>query len=101
MKTTNNLLPCLGLALMRSQVLPTLMAGLGLTLATPQVGPAQSATLSTTFTNPNPSSSAYFGDSVSAVGSDRVLIGAGGYNSGAGAAYLLSTSGALLTAFTN
>ena len=59
--------------------------------------------LLTTFTNPTVSSS-WFGFSVAAVGSDRVLIGAAYGNAGAneaGAAYLFSTSGALLTSFTN
>ena len=45
-----------------------------------------------------------FGNSVAAVGNDRVLIGAYGDETGAydaGAAYLFSTSGALLTTFTN
>lgn len=53
--------------------------------------------LLTTFTNPTPAFSDYFGDSVAAVGNDRVLIGA----YGAHEAYLFSTSGVLLTTFTN
>jgi hypothetical protein len=61
-------------------------------------------TLLTTFTNPNPANSDWFGFAVAAVGSDRVLIGmrpdeAGGTK--AGAAYLFSTNGTLLTTFTN
>ena len=61
-------------------------------------------TLLTTFTNPTPEVDDWFGYSVAAVGSDRVLIGAfldnsGGF--GAGAAYLFSTNGTLLTTFTN
>jgi hypothetical protein len=55
-----------------------------------------SATLLTTFTNPTPASSDAFGSSVAAFGSDRLLIGADGGR----AAYLLSTSGTLLTTFT-
>jgi hypothetical protein len=61
-------------------------------------------TLLTTFTNPTPAASDYFGVSVAAVGSDRVLIGAYSDNTGAGdagAAYLFSTNGTLLTTFTN
>jgi len=61
-------------------------------------------TLLTAFTNPTPALNDYFGYSVAAVGNDRVLIGAcyddtGAYN--AGAAYLFSTNGTLLTTFTN
>jgi hypothetical protein len=61
-------------------------------------------TLLTTFTNPTPAVDAWFGCSVAAVGTDRVLIGAYGDSTGAseaGAAYLFSTNGILLTAFTN
>ena len=61
-------------------------------------------TLLTTFTNPTPAASDYFGYSVAAVGSDQVLIGAYQDNTGAahaGAAYLFSTNGTLLTTFTN
>jgi len=60
--------------------------------------------LLTTFTNPAPALLDHFGNSVAAVGTDRVLIGAWKDDSGAtdaGAAYLFSTSGALLTTFTN
>lgn len=61
-------------------------------------------TLLTTFTNPTPASGDYFGWSVAAVGSTRVLIGA--YQDGAGAfrsgaAYVFTTNGALLTTITN
>ena len=51
-------------------------------------------------TKPTPADYDWFGISVAAVGSDRVLIGANWDNTGAdnaGAAYLLSTDGALLT----
>jgi hypothetical protein len=61
-------------------------------------------TLLTTLTNPTPAAFDYFGRSLAAVGSDRVLIGAYGDNTGAtdaGAAYLFTTNGALLTTFTN
>ena len=61
-------------------------------------------TLLTTFLNPTPSVGDFFGNSVAAVGSDRVLIGAKWDNTGgsdAGAAYLFSTNGTLLTTFTN
>jgi hypothetical protein len=61
-------------------------------------------TLLTTFTNPTPASSDYFGYALAAVGTDKVLIGAYSDNTGAadaGAAYLFSTNGALLTTFTN
>lgn len=49
-----------------------------------------------TFTNPTPANGDFFGTAVAAMGSDRVLIG----TYFGGAAYLLSTSGALLTTFT-
>jgi hypothetical protein len=61
-------------------------------------------TLLTTFTNPAPGDSDYFGRSVAAVGTDRVLIGAHLDDTGAtnaGAAYLFGTDGTLLTTFTN
>jgi hypothetical protein len=61
-------------------------------------------TLLTTFTNPTPAAGDYFGSAVAAFGNDRVLIGASGDSTGAtnaGAAYLFSTNGALLTTFTN
>jgi hypothetical protein len=61
-------------------------------------------TLLTTFINPTPAVNDYFGSAVAAVGSDKVLIGAWGDNTGApdsGAAYLFSTNGTLLTTFTN
>jgi formylglycine-generating enzyme required for sulfatase activity len=57
-----------------------------------------------TFTNPAPAANDQFGWSVAAVGSDRVLIGANLDDMGAtnaGAAYLFSTNGTLLTTFTN
>jgi hypothetical protein len=60
--------------------------------------------LLTTFTNPTPAADDRFGISMTAVGSDRVLIGAPNDNMGAthaGAAYLFSTNGTLLTTFTN
>jgi len=61
-------------------------------------------TLLNTFTNPTPANSDIFGSSVVALGSDRVLIGAPGDDTGAasaGAAYLFTTNGTLLTTFTN
>ena len=60
--------------------------------------------LLTTFTNPTPESYDNFGYSVTAVGTDQVLIGAYQDNTGwtnSGAAYLFSTNGVLLTTFTN
>lgn len=60
--------------------------------------------VSTIFTNPTPADTDYFGNAVSALGVDRVLIGAPGDNAGAidsGAAYLFSLHGTLLTTFTN
>jgi hypothetical protein len=57
-----------------------------------------------TITNPTPVAYDCFGGSVAAVGSDRVLIGAPYDDVGAdnaGAAYLFSGTGALLTTFTN
>jgi hypothetical protein len=70
----------------------------------PLVGLAQSAALMTTITNPTPAASDYFGYSVAAVGTDRVLIGAYSDNTGAtdaGAAYLLRTNGTLLATIPN
>ena len=61
-------------------------------------------TLLATFSNPAPAAGDSFGLSVAAVGSDRVLIGAGDNNTGAtraGVAYLFNTNGALLLTFTN
>lgn len=61
-------------------------------------------TLLTTFTNPTPALAEYFGVSVAAMGTDRVLIGALNDNtgvSGSGAGYLFSTGGVLITTFTN
>jgi hypothetical protein len=60
--------------------------------------------LLTTFTNPTSADFDNFGISVAAVGGDRVLIGAGFDSTGAtnaGAAYLFSTNGVLLTTLTN
>jgi hypothetical protein len=60
--------------------------------------------LLTTFTNPAPSTNNAFGGEVAAVGNDWVLIGAIRNDIGAsnaGAAYLFSTNGALITTFTN
>jgi len=60
--------------------------------------------LLTTFTNPTPAVSENFGRSMTVVGTDRVLIGAPGDDTGAtdsGAAYLFSTNGTLLITFTN
>jgi len=61
-------------------------------------------TLLTTFTNPTPQNYEYFGWSVAGVGTDHVLIGVPWDETGttnAGAAYLFSTNGTLLNAFTN
>ena len=61
-------------------------------------------TLITTVTNPTPAVDDLFGMALGSVGVDRMLIGAYGDNTGApraGAAYLYSTSGTLLTTFTN
>jgi hypothetical protein len=55
-----------------------------------------------TFTNPTPHFDDGFGESLAALGNDRVLIGAWGEDTGggnAGAAYLFSTNGTLLTTF--
>jgi hypothetical protein len=57
-----------------------------------------------TYTNPTHAKHDAFGEAVASVGSDRVLIGAYFDNtgaSGAGAVYLFSTNGTLLTTFTN
>jgi len=61
-------------------------------------------TLLTTFTNPTPEAVDVFGLAATAVGTDRVLIGAPDDNTVAwlaGAAYLFSTNGTPLTVFTN
>jgi hypothetical protein len=57
-----------------------------------------------TFTNPTPEGNEGFGYPVSAVGTDKVAIGARHDNTGAisaGSVYLFSTNGALLQTFTN
>ena len=61
-------------------------------------------TLITSFINPTPENYEEFGTSVAAMGSDRVLVGSPSDNAGAyaaGAAYLFSTNGTLLTTFRN
>jgi hypothetical protein len=61
-------------------------------------------TLLTAFTNPAPAVNDWFGQSVRAVGRDRIAITAYGDNTGgtdSGIAYLFSTSGALISTFTN
>ncbi len=61
-------------------------------------------TLLVTFTNPTPVKYDHFGISVATVGTDGVLIGAYADDRGAdaaGAAFLFSTNGTLLTVFTN
>lgn len=62
-----------------------------------------SGQLLTTFTNPAPGDNSFYGESVAAVGTDRVLIGTyqSGIRSGIQRAYLFSTNGALVTTFTN
>src|SRR2546426_321143 len=65
---------------------------------------ASNGVLITAFTNPVPTSFASFGRSVAAVGSDRVLIGAEGYElviTNSAAAFLFSTNGTLLTTLTD
>src|SRR5947199_10411531 len=65
---------------------------------------ASNGVLITAFTNPVPTSFANFGSSLAAVGSDWVVIGAPGDDTGAenaGAAYLFATNGAILMRFTN
>lgn len=57
-----------------------------------------------TFTNPTPEDYDQFGATLTAVGTDRVLIGAMNDDTGtnnAGAVYLFNTNGTLLTIFTN
>lgn len=62
-------------------------------------------TLLHSFLNPSLRTNEYFGRSVAAVGTDKILIGAHGTDVGihesAGTAYLLTTNGALITAFTS
>ena len=66
--------------------------------------PAQAQSqFSLTLTNPSPAAYDYFGYSVAAVSSDWVLIGAHRCDTGAtdaGAAYLFTTDGTLLTTST-
>ena len=60
--------------------------------------------LLTTFTNPTPAAADYFGYAAAGLGGDRVVIGAYQDDAGsnnAGAAYVFSTSGTLLTTMTN
>lgn len=61
-------------------------------------------TLLMTFTNPSPASGDQFGYAVSAVGTDRVLIGAPGADLGpadTGVAYLFDTNGTLIVTYSN
>ena len=61
-------------------------------------------TFLTILNNPTPANSDYFGWSVAAVGTDKVVVGAPGDDAGgtdSGAAYLFNTSGTLLITFTN
>src|SRR5687767_10475972 len=70
----------------------------------PLAGFTQNPTSLITFTNPTPAANDFFSSSVVAVGSNRILIGASSDNTGAanaGAAYLFSTTGALLATLTN
>lgn len=57
------------------------------------------ASLSLTYTNPTPAPEESFGNAVAAVGTDKILIGA--WKDNTGSAYLYSTSGVLMTTFTN
>ncbi len=60
--------------------------------------------LQTTFTNPAGTEYEYFGHALAVVGSDRILVGAYGNNTGAegaGAAYLFNLNGQLIKTFTN
>jgi hypothetical protein len=57
--------------------------------------------LLTVFTNPVPVAFGHFGESVAAVGMDKVLVGCSGAMDGRGAAYLFDTNGVLLTTTVN
>lgn len=57
-------------------------------------------TLLLSFTNPVPKMGAQFGEAMSAMGNNRVIIGAR-FADGGGAAYLFDTNANLLTTFTN
>ena len=66
---------------------------------------ATDGTLLSTLTNPSPDAADYFGGSIAALGTDRIIVGADrddpdGF-SAAGVAYLFDTNGLLLTTFTN
>jgi hypothetical protein len=61
-------------------------------------------TLLTTFANPAPTARAKFGDALTALGSNLILIGAAWADTGAtdaGVAYLFNTNGTLITTITN
>lgn len=87
------------------KLLGTLVGGVALKLQlSTAIAQGAGFTLLATLTNPTPAAGDAFGYSVAALGSNRVLIGAYMDDAGAsdsGAAYLFSTSGALLTTFTN
>jgi hypothetical protein len=60
--------------------------------------------LLTTITNPTPATSDLFGQALATLGTDRLIVGAYGDDTGAvnaGAAYLYRTNGTLLTTFLN
>jgi hypothetical protein len=80
-------------------LLGALVAGSALVLE-PSSAPAQVMV----FTNPAPAANDRFGGPVTAVGTDRVLIGSPGHKTGltnVGAAYLFNTNGTLLATFLN
>jgi hypothetical protein len=54
-----------------------------------------------TFTNSTPVDLEFFGQALAALGSDRVLIGAPGFDAHPGSALLFNTNGTLLTRFNN
>ena len=93
------------------KTLPSLIlatAALALAASTNILGavtPAIVPKLQTVFTNPAPTHVKAFGESLAAIGADRVLIGAWDDQTlgfpAAGAAYLFNTNGALLVTFTN
>jgi hypothetical protein len=90
-----------------TRALPTVgMLGLLFAFAAvPSTGLAASASLSATIINPSPAAFDYFGNSVSAVGVSKVVVGAPSDDAGgvinAGSAYIYSTNGVQLATITN
>ncbi len=88
----------------RMRLLLIFALSLGSARESPAAGTVLVGSVSAAITNPAPARGDAFGSCISAIGGDKVIIGAYLDDAGAvdaGAAYLFSTSGALLTTFTN